>query len=103
MQAPTSPTHSFTGTHIFGELYGVNPHLLDNAELLEAAMRDGVEQAGATLLGIQVKSFDPAGVTLLALLEESHTSIHTYPEYSSLFFDAFTCGDECKPQQILNY
>ncbi len=98
MQTPAP--HSFNGTHIFGELYEVNARLLNNAELLEAALRDGIEHSGATLVGIQVKAFEPDGVTLLALLEESHTSIHTYPEYGSLFFDAFTCGDECKPQQI---
>ena len=92
--------HEFTGFHIFGELYGVDPRLLNNSELLEAALRDGIEQSGATLAGIQTKVFEPSGVTILALLSESHTSIHTYPEYGSLFFDAFTCGDECKPQNI---
>jgi S-adenosylmethionine decarboxylase proenzyme len=98
MQPPVE--HAFFGTHIFGELFGIEMKLLNNAELLEATLRDGIEQSGATLSGLQVKSFEPSGVTLLALLAESHTSIHTYPEFGSLFFDAFTCGDECQPQKI---
>ena len=31
-------------------------------------------------------------MTLVALLSESHASIHTYPEHNSCFVDLFTCG-----------
>lgn len=91
--------HEFSGTHIFGELYGIDPKLLSNAELIEHSLKQGVLKSGATLCGVQVKNFEPAGLTLLALLSESHASVHTYPEFRSLFFDAFTCG-HCKPQEI---
>jgi S-adenosylmethionine decarboxylase len=39
---------------------------------------------------------------VLALLAESHASIHSYPEAGSLFFDAFTCGSNCEPERILD-
>jgi S-adenosylmethionine decarboxylase len=43
------------------------------------------------------KKFEPQGVTVLALLSESHASIHTYPEVGSVFVDVFTCGTRAKP------
>jgi S-adenosylmethionine decarboxylase len=92
--------HQFSGVHVLGEIYGVKPELLDNLELLENAIKAGIEQSGATLCGLQSKQFEPYGVTILALLSESHASIHTYPDQEALFFDAFTCGDTCDPRRI---
>lgn len=95
-----SDEHIFQGIHILGEMYGIEPELLDNVELLEKALREGIEESGASLCGIQTKKFEPQGVTILGLLSESHASIHTYPDRGALFFDAFTCGTRCQPQKI---
>jgi len=48
------------------------------------------------------KKFEPQGVTVLAMLEESHASFHTYPEFGSLFMDMFTCGEKCDPEKAVN-
>lgn len=92
--------HPFYGRHLLAELYGVCRAKLDDPELLAGALRRGTVQSGATLLNLEVKRFDPQGVTVLALLAESHASLHTYPEVGALFFDAFTCGT-CDPEAIL--
>jgi ornithine decarboxylase len=34
---------------------------------------------------------------VLALLAESHASVHTYPERGSVFVDVFTCGHRADP------
>lgn len=92
--------HIFQGVHILGEIYGVEASLLDNVSYLEELLRKGIALSGATLCGIQSKKFEPSGVTILALLSESHASIHTYPQDGALFFDAFTCGMTCRPERI---
>lgn len=92
--------HIFQGVHILGEMYGIASELLNDAELLEEALKAGIEASGATICGSQIKKFEPNGVTILALLSESHASIHTYPDKGSLFFDAFTCGSRCQPKLI---
>ena len=92
--------HDFHGVHILGEMYGIDPELLNDLDFLERILSLGISESGATLCGLQKKQFDPQGVTLLALLSESHASIHTYPDKGALFFDAFTCGDRCQPQRI---
>ncbi len=91
----------FAGQHLLAELYGVSPEQLDDPELLARALEQGVHLGGATLCHLKVERFRPHGVTVLALLAESHASIHSYPEAGALFFDAFTCGTSCPPEGIL--
>lgn len=98
--ASEAAAHPFSGQHLLAELYGVAGTSLDDPELLAGALTRGALASGATLLNLEVRRFTPHGVTVLALLAESHASLHTYPEVGALFFDAFTCGS-CDPEAIL--
>jgi len=95
------PVGSFSGRHIFGEFYGIGYEILNNEEFLCEVLRESIPKCGATVLGVQSHSFTPNGVTVLAILAESHASFHTYPERDALFFDIFTCGN-CAPSLILS-
>ena len=94
--------YDFTGVHVFGELYGLSEDDLNSIDQLEEIMTTGIEESKAKCLGIMSKKFKPKGVTLLALLSESHVSVHTYPEHHALFIDAFTCGTVCDPKVIID-
>ncbi|WP_406231276.1 adenosylmethionine decarboxylase [Nocardia sp. NBC_01009] len=85
-------TAEFTGWHVLAEFGGVDAALCDDLERLEAAMRKSLIAAGVTICDVVHKKFEPQGVTVLALLSESHASIHTYPESGDIFVDVFTCG-----------
>ncbi|PXX54569.1 spermidine synthase [Nocardia tenerifensis] len=85
-------TADFTGWHVLAEFGGVDAALCDDLEQLESALRDSLTAAGVTICDVVHKKFDPQGVTVLALLSESHASIHTYPESGDIFVDVFTCG-----------
>ena len=81
----------FTGTHLLADLYDCD-HLAD-ADRIEAALRAAVIASGATLLDLQVHGFgEGQGVTGLALLAESHISIHSWPEHGYAAVDMFLCG-----------
>ncbi|MBB4964220.1 S-adenosylmethionine decarboxylase [Saccharothrix violaceirubra] len=82
---------------MLAELEGVSPELLDDEKFLRHALGEALTQADATVLEVVSKQFDPQGVTVLALLSESHASIHTYPEVGKVFVDVFTCGTRAKP------
>ena len=57
-------------------------------------MRECVRTAGATLLHIHLHHFTPnGGVSGVAVLAESHVSIHTWPERGYAALDIFMCGD----------
>ena len=86
------------GRHCLFELQNGNPNLLDNEDFIKDALTKAADAAGATLLGLVSHKFEPQGVTAVALLAESHISIHTYPEYSYAAIDAFTCGEHTNPE-----
>jgi len=79
------------GLHLLVELKGGRG--LDDPDRIEAAFRKAVEASGATLLHIHLHRFSPQGVTGVALLAESHITVHTWPEHRYGAFDIFMCGD----------
>lgn len=85
------------GRHVIIELWGCG-EIINDAARVERAMRDAVQAANATLLDIFVHEFSPQGVTGVAVLAESHLSIHTWPEYGYAAADVFTCGSTTKPE-----
>ena len=82
----------FAGTHLLLDLWGAK--YLDNIEHVENAMRECVNACGATLLHIHLHHFSPnGGISGVAILAESHISVHTWPERDYAAFDVFMCGD----------
>lgn len=82
----------FAGSHYIIDMWQAQH--LDDAQALETAMVDAVEAAGATLLHIHLHRFTPfGGVSGVAVLAESHISVHTWPENGYAAFDIFMCGD----------
>lgn len=89
----------FAGTHLIIDLWGASR--LDDLELMECAMRDAVETCGATLLHIHLHHFTPnGGISGVAVLAESHISVHTWPERNFAAFDVFMCGD-AQPEKAI--
>jgi spermidine synthase len=86
-----------TGRHVLAELDSVAPDLLDDAGALTGLLRAALTGAGATVRRVVAERFSPQGVTVLALLAESHASIHTWPEHGTAHVDVFTCGDAADP------
>ena len=81
----------FAGTHLIVDLW--DAARLDDIDAIEAAFREAVTAAGATLLHIHLHHFTPNhGVSGVAVLAESHISIHTWPENGFAAFDVFMCG-----------
>ena len=86
----------FAGTHMLLDLWGASH--LDDTDHIERAMRRAAEASGATLLHIHLHRFgDGGGVTGVAVLAESHITVHTWPERGFAAFDVFLCGG-CRPE-----
>lgn len=82
----------FAGTHLLVDFFGASR--LDDLDHMEQALRCAVEAAGATLLHIHLHHFTPnGGISGVAVLAESHISVHTWPECDYAAFDIFMCGD----------
>jgi S-adenosylmethionine decarboxylase len=87
------------GKHCILELYDCDSSRLDDEAFLRDAITAAAKRAGATLLNLITHRFEPQGVTGLALLAESHISIHTWPESGYAAVDVFTCGDHTMPER----
>lgn len=84
--------------HLLVEYNGCDIEFLDDAAKIEAMLRQAANAANATVVTTAFHRFSPQGVTGVIILEESHMSIHTWPEVGYAALDFFTCG-ECEPER----
>ncbi len=82
----------FAGTHLIIDLWGAGR--IDDLTHVRETLVEAVRVAGATLLHIHLHHFTPnGGISGVAVLAESHISIHTWPERGYAALDVFMCGD----------
>jgi len=87
----------FQGKHYLLELYGCNSDKLNDEIFLRCKIDNASKLARASVLNLVSNKFEPFGVTAIALLAESHLSIHTWPESQYAAIDIFTCGKNMRP------
>ena len=89
----------YAGTHLLIDMVGASQ--LNDLAHVERAMRRAVTATGATLLDIDLHRFSPqGGISGVAILAESHMSIHTWPETGFAAVDVFLCG-RCDAYQAI--
>ena len=86
------------GTHLLVEYRGCANDILDDPRRIEEALRRAAIAAGATIVGMVFHQFSPQGVSGVVVVQESHLSIHTWPEEGYAAVDFYTCGD-CEPER----
>jgi S-adenosylmethionine decarboxylase len=91
------------GRHLILDLYGCDPEILDDYEELQRLLEASLVMAKATILRIFGEKFKPQGVTLLALLAESHASVHSWPEMGYCAIDLYTCGDTTQTHKAARF
>ncbi|NHV96825.1 MAG: adenosylmethionine decarboxylase [Thaumarchaeota archaeon] len=80
------------GIHIIAEFWGVDSGKISRVEHLRAVLDRVVAKSGLHVVSSCFHQFEPFGVSAVYLLRESHISVHTWPEYSYIALDIFTCG-----------
>lgn len=82
----------YAGTHLIIELWkGKN---FSSLSKIEQIFKDAIKACGVTLLKIDLHKFSSSGgVSGVAVIKESHISIHSWPEYEYAAMDIFVCGD----------
>ena len=94
---------SHQNKHLLLELYRCDCEKLNDESFLRCTLNKAAKLAKATVLNLISNKFEPQGVTAIALLAESHISIHTWPESSYSAVDIFTCGQNMKPEIASQY
>ena len=94
---------SHQSKHLLLELYRCDREKLNDESFLRCILNGAAKLANATVLNLISNKFDPQGVTAIALLAESHISIHTWPESNYSAVDIFTCGRNMLPELASQY
>ncbi len=88
------------GWHLIAELDGC-ARWPDGAAV-EALLGEAARAGHARLLSVHVHAFGGhGGVAGVALLAESHVSLHTWPEFGYAAVDVFMCGPAADPDAAL--
>ena len=89
-----------TSLHVIADIEGGKR--LDDAAFVESVLREAALAARVTIVGINLHHFGSGnGVTGVAVLAESHMSIHTWPESGLVAVDVFVCGKSADPHAAL--
>ena len=94
---------SHKSKHLLLELYRCDYEKLNDESFLRCTLNRAAKLAKATVLNLISNKFEPQGVTAIALLAESHISIHTWPESNYSAVDIFTCGQNMLPELASQY
>lgn len=82
----------YAGVHLIIELW--NAKNLTSIPKIEKILKDSITACEASLLKIDLHKFSPSGgISGMAIIQESHLSIHTWPEYQYAALDVFVCGN----------
>ena len=98
--AIVSAINEFIGRFVYSlgrlfilDLRGCDSAILNDLDRMTKIMREAADAAGATVVSVDAHRFDPFGLSVTIIIEESHIAIHTWPEFGEASVDVFTCGD----------
>jgi len=90
----------YAGEHLIIDVWDATH--LDDLKLMDDTLRHAVKVSGATLLHIHLHHFtSTGGISGVAVLAESHITVHTWPEKNYAAFDVFMCGD-AQPEKTIS-
>ena len=93
----------YKSKHFLLDLYRCDYEKLNDESFLRCTLNNAAKLANAKVLNLISNKFEPQGVTAIALLAESHLSIHTWPEAHYSAVDIFTCGKNMNPDISCKY
>jgi len=87
------------GKHYYANLYDIDVEAASDEEGLRKAVLEAVDRAKMHLVEIKSWKFGgkKGGVSVIALVEESHIAVHTWLEYRYATVDVYTCGEQSDP------
>lgn len=96
---------NIVGKHVYGNLYGCDARLIANERYLRKLVREAVKIANMHLVELKSWKFfnKKGGVSVIALVTESHVAVHTWPGYQYATVDVYTCGHESQPDKAFEY
>jgi len=102
MRGALAQISSVVGKQVYGELYDCDVETLKDEQRLREIVTNAARVGNMTLL--DVKSWKIGeGVSVMAIVLESHITIHTWPEYAFATVDVYSCGAHTDPKKAYLY
>lgn len=79
------------GFHSIWDIHFCDKEQIEYVETIKLILNEVVDLLQLGKVAESYKQFEPVGVTGFILLEESHISIHTWPEHNYAAIDIFSC------------
>jgi S-adenosylmethionine decarboxylase proenzyme len=89
-----TPNRNPLGRHWLVELQECTTAILREVAEVERIMRAAAATANASIVSGHFHQFQPYGVSGVLVIEESHFTIHTWPEHAYAAIDIFTCSPD---------
>jgi S-adenosylmethionine decarboxylase len=90
------------GKQVYGSLYECEEEILKDSRKLEQIIKEAAEAGNMNLLDIKSWKIGD-GVSIVAIVLESHITIHTWPEYRFATVDVYSCGAHIDPYKAFMY
>jgi len=93
------------GKHVYGNLYEVDVSIAESEEKLREIVIEASKLANMTLYEVKSWGFGgkKGGISVIALVLESHIAVHTWIEYRYATVDVYTCGEKSDPWKAFEY
>jgi len=93
------------GKHVYGNLYDCPRDKLADEELLVRTVREAARIGRMRIWDLKSWKFggNKGGVSVIALVVESHIALHTWVEYAYATLDVYSCGENADPEAAFNY
>ena len=76
------------GKHIILEMWDADN--TNSPAAIREALAEACEEGNLNLLRVLIHQFEPFGISGVAMIAESHITIHTWPEYSFIAVDIYS-------------
>ncbi len=98
------------GVHLTIDGYRGNKQKLNSFELVYNILNQLPEELGMkklttpyVVIAPPASEKDEGGISGFVMINESHISIHTFPQKSFVSIDVYTCKNELNSNRIINY
>ncbi|AFH42325.1 adenosylmethionine decarboxylase [Fervidicoccus fontis] len=90
------------GSHIYGNLKNCNRAKLSDEGELKNIVANAAKIGKMTMLDLRSWKIGE-GVSVVAVILESHITVHTWPEYNFATVDVYSCGTHTNPKAAFEY
>lgn len=84
----------FLGNVYLLDLFECDYNCVNSTKTIVKALKKIIKESNLGLVKIINHKYEPQGVTSIAIIQESHIAIHSWPEHNFLSIDIFSCSKE---------